>query len=160
MKWMDLCFCYGDFLTFCSSLPAVFSAVTLLLLPHSQGNIWLFEDSVLITGKLPGKVTHFTVIPVGSPILLTQTGYFRGDYYLIHLNFLYDSSTFWWLKRHLACTDSASQPKVKFPKNLLTMSDKSNVSAVTAYLTVPQHHLAKDCSNCTPGVIVSKSGER
>lgn len=36
-------------------LPAVFSAVTLLLLPHSQGNIWLFEDSVVITGKFPGK---------------------------------------------------------------------------------------------------------
>lgn len=28
--------------------------VTLSLLPHSQGNIWLFEDSVLITRKLPG----------------------------------------------------------------------------------------------------------
>ncbi|XP_029303575.1 protein FAM171B-like isoform X1 [Cottoperca gobio] len=84
----------------------IFSAVTLLLLPHSQGNIWLFEDSVLITGKLP---------------------------------------------------DSSSQPKVQFPKNLLTMSDKSNVSSVTAYLTVPQHHLAKDCANCTPGIIGKKS---
>ncbi|KAM6892969.1 protein FAM171B [Lycodopsis pacificus] len=80
----------------------LFSAVTLLLLPHSQGNIWLFEDSVLLTGKLP---------------------------------------------------DRSFQPKVKFPKNLLTMSDKSNVSSVTAYLTVPQHHLAKDCANCTPGII-------
>ncbi|XP_042260842.1 protein FAM171B isoform X2 [Thunnus maccoyii] len=84
----------------------IFSAVTLLLLPHSQGNIWLFEDSVLITRKLP---------------------------------------------------DSSSQPKVKFPKNLLTVSDKSNISSVTAYLTVPQHHLAKDCVNCTPGVIINKS---
>ncbi|XP_037617603.1 protein FAM171B [Sebastes umbrosus] len=84
----------------------IFSAVTLLLLPHSQGNIWLFEDSVLITGKLP---------------------------------------------------DRSSQPKIKFPKNLLTMSDKSNVSSVTAYLTVPQHHLAKDCVNCTPGIISKKS---
>ncbi|XP_049426264.1 protein FAM171B [Epinephelus fuscoguttatus] len=84
----------------------IFSAVTLLLLPHSQGNIWLFEDSVLITRKLP---------------------------------------------------DSSSQPKVKFPKNLLTMSDKSNISSVTAYLTVPQHHLAKDCANCTPGIISKKS---
>ncbi|KAI3365824.1 hypothetical protein L3Q82_000815 [Scortum barcoo] len=84
----------------------IFSAVTLLLLPHSQGNIWLFEDSVLITGKLP---------------------------------------------------DSSSQPTVKFPKNLLTMSDRSNISSVTAYLTVPQHHLAKDCANCTPGIISGKS---
>lgn len=47
------------FFTFFFCLPAVFSAVTLLLLPHSQGNIWLFEDSVLITRKLPGKFTRF-----------------------------------------------------------------------------------------------------
>ncbi|XP_013867457.1 protein FAM171B [Austrofundulus limnaeus] len=84
----------------------IFSAVTMLLLPHSQGNIWLFEDSVLITGKLP---------------------------------------------------DSSSQPKVKFPKNLLTIADKSNISSLMAYLTVPQHHLSKDCTNCTPGIISSKS---
>lgn len=57
-------------------------------------------------------------------------------------------------------TDSSSQPKVTFLKNLLTMSDKSNVSSVTAYLTVPQHHLVKDCANCTPGLISSKSGDR
>ncbi|XP_014847076.1 PREDICTED: protein FAM171B isoform X2 [Poecilia mexicana] len=84
----------------------IFSAVTLLLLPQSQGNIWLFEDSVLITRNLP---------------------------------------------------DSSSQPKAKFPKNLLTVSDKSNISSLMAYLTVPQHHLAKDCTNCTPGIISSKS---
>ncbi|XP_076008647.1 protein FAM171B [Genypterus blacodes] len=84
----------------------IFSAVTLLLLPHSQGNIWLFEDSVLIRGKLP---------------------------------------------------DSFSQPTVKFPKSLLTIPEKMNVSSVTAYLTVPQHHLAKDCVNCTPGIISNKS---
>ncbi|XP_017295655.1 protein FAM171B [Kryptolebias marmoratus] len=84
----------------------IFSAVTMLLLPHSQGNIWLFEDSVLITGKLP---------------------------------------------------DSSAQPKVKFPKNLLTIADNSNISSLMAYLTVPQHHLEKDCANCTPGIISSKS---
>ncbi|CAB1434649.1 unnamed protein product [Pleuronectes platessa] len=85
---------------------AVFSAVTLLLLPHSQGNVWLFEDSVLITRKLP---------------------------------------------------DSSSQPKVKFPKSLLTVSNNSSISSVKAYLTVPQHHLAKGCGNCTPGIIGNKS---
>ncbi|KAM8904739.1 protein FAM171B isoform 2-T2 [Spinachia spinachia] len=78
----------------------VFSAVTLLLLPHSQGDVWLFEDAVLIAGKFP---------------------------------------------------DRSSQPKVQFHKNLLAMSDEGNVSAVTAYLTVPQHRL--DCANCTPGII-------
>ncbi|TNN49331.1 Protein FAM171B [Liparis tanakae] len=80
----------------------IFSAVTLLLLPHSQGNVWLFDDSVLITGKLP---------------------------------------------------DRSSQPEVKFPKSLLTMPGDSNVSSVTAYLTVPQRHLEKDCANCTPGIV-------
>uniref|UniRef100_A0A8C6LMW2 Family with sequence similarity 171 member B n=1 Tax=Nothobranchius furzeri TaxID=105023 RepID=A0A8C6LMW2_NOTFU len=80
----------------------IFSAVTMLLLPHSQGNIWLFEDSVLITGKLP---------------------------------------------------DGSSHPKVKFPKNLLALADNGNISSLMAYLTVPQHHLEKDCANCTPGVI-------
>lgn len=60
---------------------------------------------------------------------------------------------------HLIFTDSSSQPKVKFPKNLLTISNKGNISSVTAYLTVPQHHLAKDCTNCTPGIISNKSGE-
>ncbi|KAI4797914.1 hypothetical protein KUCAC02_024769 [Chaenocephalus aceratus] len=53
--------------------------------------------------------------------------------------------------------DSSSQPKVQFPKSLLTKSDNSNVSSVTAYLTVPQRHLAKDCVNCTPGLISQKS---
>lgn len=84
----------------------IYSAVTIPLLPHSQGNVWLFDDSVIITGKLP---------------------------------------------------DSSSQPRVKFPKNLLMGSDKANVSSVTAYLTVPQRHLAKDCVNCTLGVISNKS---
>ncbi|CAN9498330.1 unnamed protein product [Ophioblennius macclurei] len=84
----------------------IFSAVTLLLLPHSQGNIWLFEDSVLIATKLP---------------------------------------------------DSSSQPKVKIPKSLLTIPDSNNVSSVSAYLTVPQRHLARDCNNCTPGIISNKS---
>ncbi|XP_054915199.1 protein FAM171B [Poeciliopsis prolifica] len=87
----------------------IFSAVTLPLLPHSQGNIWLFEDSVLITRSIP---------------------------------------------------DRSSQPKAKFPKNLLTVSDKSNISSLTAYLTVPQHHLAKDRTDRTPGIVSSKSALR
>ncbi|XP_068612698.1 protein FAM171B [Brachionichthys hirsutus] len=40
-------------LTWSTSKRPIFSAVTLLLLPHTRGNVWLFEDSVLITGKLP-----------------------------------------------------------------------------------------------------------
>ncbi|XP_051913073.1 protein FAM171B [Hippocampus zosterae] len=93
-----------------SSLPwsttkkPIFSAVTLLLLPQRQGNIWLFEDTVLITSKLP---------------------------------------------------DSASQLKIKIPKNLLTLPFKSNMSSLTPYLTVPE--LRKECDSCTPGIIVNTS---
>uniref|UniRef100_A0A669E8V3 Family with sequence similarity 171 member B n=1 Tax=Oreochromis niloticus TaxID=8128 RepID=A0A669E8V3_ORENI len=54
-------------------------------------------------------------------------------------------------------TDSSSQPMVKFPKNILTIPDKTNMSSVMAYLTVPHPHLAKDCTNCTPGFISNKS---
>lgn len=41
---------------------SVVSVVTLLLLPQAQGNIWLFEDSLLITGKPTGMsgTTHST----------------------------------------------------------------------------------------------------
>ncbi|RVE75069.1 hypothetical protein OJAV_G00013110 [Oryzias javanicus] len=87
----------------------IFSAVTMSLLPHSQGNIWLFEDSVLITRKLP---------------------------------------------------ESSSEPKVRFPKSLLTLPDGGNLSSVAAFLTVPQHHLGKDCANCTLGIASGKSASR
>lgn len=39
------------------------------------------------------------------------------------------------------------------------MSGDSNVSSVTAYLTVPQRHLEKDCANCTPGIVGQPSRE-
>ncbi|KAG7252881.1 hypothetical protein CRUP_019344, partial [Coryphaenoides rupestris] len=87
----------------------LFSAVTLLLLPQNQGNIWLFEDTLIITAKLP---------------------------------------------------DSSSQPSVKFPKDLLTLAENASVSSLSAYLTVPQHHLARDCTNCTPAIIGNQSAYR
>uniref|UniRef100_A0A4W5N796 Family with sequence similarity 171 member B n=1 Tax=Hucho hucho TaxID=62062 RepID=A0A4W5N796_9TELE len=40
----------------------IFSSVTLSLLPQNQGNVWLFDDSVLITGKLPGMCTHLETV--------------------------------------------------------------------------------------------------
>lgn len=48
----------------------VYSSVTLSLFPQSQANIWLFEDTVLITGKLAGK--YSTSFLVGK----------QRDYYL------------------------------------------------------------------------------
>lgn len=47
-----------------------------------------------------------------------------------------------------------------FPKNLLITSSRSNITSVTAYLTVPPHHQARDCTGCTPGLIGGRSGER
>lgn len=52
---------------------AVFSSVTMSLLGRTQGNIWLFEDSVLITGKTSGTVnavkSHFLCSPSSSLFL-------------------------------------------------------------------------------------------
>ncbi|XP_028661884.1 protein FAM171B isoform X2 [Erpetoichthys calabaricus] len=47
-----------------SKMP-IFSSVTLSLHPQSQGNIWLFEDSVLITGKLSGYKS-FELKPIAA----------------------------------------------------------------------------------------------
>jgi hypothetical protein len=48
----------------------VYSSVTLSLFPQSQANIWLFEDTVLITGKFAGKCN--------SSFLVRK----HGDYYV------------------------------------------------------------------------------
>ncbi|KAL1022134.1 hypothetical protein UPYG_G00022580 [Umbra pygmaea] len=84
----------------------IFSSVTLSLLPQNQGNIWLFDDAVLITGKVP---------------------------------------------------DISYQPSVQFAKSLLRLSESNNFSTLMAYLTMPEHHLAKGYVNCTPGIIHNKS---
>lgn len=102
------------------------------LLPHSQGNIWLFEDSVLITRKLPGTPQNKPHTGL-SEVLPKQV--------------------------RLDLTDSSSEPKVRFPKSLLTLPDGGNLSSVAAFLTVPRHHLGKDCANCTLGIASSKSGK-
>ncbi|KAL4656708.1 protein FAM171B isoform X1 [Arapaima gigas] len=43
-----------------SRLP-IFSSVTLSLFPQNQGNIWLFEDSVMITGKVSDALSQPSV---------------------------------------------------------------------------------------------------
>lgn len=52
--------------------------------------------------------------------------------------------------------ERSSRPKVVFPKNLLLTA---NITSVTAYLTVPQRPLVRDCSGCTPGLLSSRSGD-
>ncbi|KAK6483185.1 protein FAM171B [Huso huso] len=85
----------------------IFSSVTLSLIPQNQGNIWLFEDSVLITGKI---------------------------------------------------SDAKLQPSIQFPKNLLKLPDRSNISGVTAYLTLPQLPTEKDFPLYTMGIHINRSG--
>ncbi|XP_023657576.2 protein FAM171B [Paramormyrops kingsleyae] len=43
-----------------SKMP-IFSSVTLSMFPQNQGNIWLFEDSVMITGKISDALTQPSV---------------------------------------------------------------------------------------------------
>lgn len=59
---------------------------------------------------------------------------------------------------HLVFPESSSHPKVMFPKSLLITSSRSNITSVTAYLTVLQHHQARDCTGCTPGLIGGGGG--
>ncbi|RXM37292.1 Protein FAM171B [Acipenser ruthenus] len=89
------------------TIVALFSSVTLLLIPQNQGNIWLFEDSVLITGKI---------------------------------------------------SDTKLQPSIQFPKNLLKLPDRCNISSVTAYLTLPQLPTEKDFPLYTMGILINRSG--
>lgn len=51
-------------------LVSVLSVVTLLLLPQAQGNIWLFDDSVLITGKLAGTSSSAAATRSGGTSVL------------------------------------------------------------------------------------------
>lgn len=51
---ITLSFCCWDIFNILWFSISVFSSVTLALLPQTQGNIWLFDDSVLITQKTSG----------------------------------------------------------------------------------------------------------
>ncbi|KAI5627556.1 protein FAM171B, partial [Silurus asotus] len=86
----------------------IFSSVTLPLFYQNQGNIWLFEDLVIITGKL---------------------------------------------------SDNVPPANVQFSKKLLSLPD-SNISSLTAYLTVPQLPVEKHFFPNTTGIMMSKSGYR
>ncbi|XP_032369670.1 protein FAM171B isoform X2 [Etheostoma spectabile] len=87
--------------------PAVFSSVTMSLLGLNQGNIWLFDDSILITDKT---------------------------------------------------SDAWSEPIVQFPKSLLNLTASSNVTSVSAYLTIPKLASEEHSSPNTLGIMSSKSG--
>uniref|UniRef100_H3DIH4 Family with sequence similarity 171 member B n=1 Tax=Tetraodon nigroviridis TaxID=99883 RepID=H3DIH4_TETNG len=91
-------------LAWSTSRRPVLSVVTLLLLPQAQGNVWLYQDSVLIRGKP---------------------------------------------------AEGSSHPQVTFPKDLLLTS---NITSVTAYLTLRQRPPGGECSGCTPGLLSSRSG--
>ncbi|XP_022047538.2 protein FAM171B-like [Acanthochromis polyacanthus] len=85
----------------------IFSSVTMTLHGRNQGNIWLFEDSVLITGRT---------------------------------------------------SDASAQPTVRFPKSLLNLTHSSNITSVTAFLTVLKLTSEQDGFLNTLGIVSSKSG--
>ncbi|XP_054871571.1 protein FAM171B-like [Amphiprion ocellaris] len=85
----------------------IFSSVTMTLYGRNQGNIWLFEDSVLITGRT---------------------------------------------------SDASAQPTVRFPKSLLNLTRSSNITSVTAFLSVPRLTSEQDGFLNTLGIMSSKSG--
>ncbi|KAA8593163.1 hypothetical protein FQN60_009279, partial [Etheostoma spectabile] len=85
----------------------IFSSVTMSLLGLNQGNIWLFDDSILITDKT---------------------------------------------------SDAWSEPIVQFPKSLLNLTASSNVTSVSAYLTIPKLASEEHSSPNTLGIMSSKSG--
>lgn len=99
--------------------------------------MWLFEDTVLIAGKLPGRCC------VSSSEAQSAVR---------------ELWTHWWCVCVFA--DSSFQPKVTFPRSLLASVHHTNLSSVTAYLTVPQRHLMKDCSHCLPAFIPARSGDQ
>lgn len=110
--------------------PPVFSSLMLSLLPHNQGNVWFFNDSVLITGTESGNLRHF---------LLTCFDRLPGNSGSYCLNTELNKS-----KIPSAVNDGFPSPAgasrrstVQFPRRLLSLTDDSNVTPVEAYMTFP-----------------------
>lgn len=151
--------------------PPVFSSVTLPLLRRNQGNIWLFEDSVLITGKPSGTVyilkSHFPPLlfnflyptffflliispSMGNTLFTFQKCHTKGKIYSAYIFSCYRSC-------FSSPVDASSRSTVQFPKSLLNLTDDSNVTSVKAYLTVPKLE-SDDGFLKTWGIVASKSG--
>ncbi|XP_010888232.2 protein FAM171B [Esox lucius] len=54
-------------------------------------------------------------------------------------------------------TDALPQPRIHFPRSLLNLTD-SNLSSVSAHLTMPQLSGGTDCYSCPTGLLLSNSG--
>uniref|UniRef100_A0A3B3TQ37 FAM171 N-terminal domain-containing protein n=1 Tax=Poecilia latipinna TaxID=48699 RepID=A0A3B3TQ37_9TELE len=71
----------------CFFIPAVFSSVTLSLLALTRGNVWLFDDSVLITSRTAGGIRRpdFSLMFTGfvsvelNPVAAVSVQLFSGD---------------------------------------------------------------------------------
>lgn len=122
---------------------AVFSSAAISLLALTQGNIWLFENSVLISGRLFGNVSLFVTLKkhiIATEIIAT----INEDKTRIIYNLLF------------VFIDSSSWPVVQFPKSLLNLTDANDIAEIKAYLTVPQR--LEDSFKNTPGIMDSTSG--
>lgn len=123
---------------------AVFSSVTMSLLAVNQGNIWVYEESVLIRGRSSGNVSSV------KTFCFTDTYYIYSPQIIATINicFIYYLSCF--------LIDTLSWPVVQFPKCLLNLTDSSDMTEVRAYLSVLQ--LLEDSFQNTPGIMESTSG--
>lgn len=140
----------------------VFSVITMSLRPQTQGNIWLFDDTVLITRKASGMSDKTSLLP----IILFNYPYcyfyiessFKNVIIYNLMQYLYTSAA--WsptrnvilthkistvvLSIYFHITDLSFQPSVQFPKSLLTLSENTTISMLSAYMTVPTLPTEKD----------------
>lgn len=132
------------------------------LLGLNQGNIWLFDDSVLITGKSSGTVNVVSLSHSSLLIFLVYNNSFNLSKHII----LSNCSCTTGKNTHIfSCcffpplfVDTSSLPVVQFPKSLLNLTDSSNFTSVKAFLTFPKLPSERDSFQNTFGILTSKSG--
>ncbi|MGH0116210.1 UNVERIFIED_CONTAM: hypothetical protein FKN15_000137, partial [Acipenser sinensis] len=138
----------------------LFSSVTLLLIPQNQGNIWLFEDSVLINGKISDAKLQPSIQFPKNLLKLPDRSNISGVTAYLTLPQLPTEKDFplYTMGIYINRSDAKLQPSIQFPKNLLKLPDRSNISGVTAYLTLPQLPTEKDFPLYTMGIHINRSG--
>ncbi|CAL8307204.1 unnamed protein product [Merluccius merluccius] len=102
----------------------LFSAVTLLLLPQIQGNIWLFEDSLIITAKLPDSSSQPSVKFQKDLLMLAENA--SGSSLSAYLTYL--------PQRHLARDCANCTPAIISNQSVYRNIDLSPAAALSVRL--------------------------
>ncbi|XP_061579876.1 protein FAM171B-like [Cololabis saira] len=87
-------------------------------------------------------------VPIFSSLTMSLTGLNQGNIWLFEDSVHITHKT----------NDVSSQPAVRFPKSLLNLTHSSNITSVTAYLTILKARSQQDGSLNTLGITSSKSG--